>query len=224
MLKGMRKHAKYFYVLFFIVIFTFIFWGIGKVDKDTEKGIIADVGKYKIANDEYSRTYERAYRFYKEIYKDKFNEEMEKKLNLKEKVLESMIDDDVLLIGAKEAGIKISDEELRESIVQDPSFARNGVFDQEIYLNRLRLNRLTPEAFENLMRHELIIRKMKRLIALSVDAPEIDLNSEKVSGDNQNAKMLYEQIINSIREKAVKSYIEGLKKQIKIKINKDLIT
>jgi hypothetical protein len=224
MLKGMRKHAKYFYVLFFIVIFTFIFWGIGRVDKDTAKGIIADVGKYKIAYEEYWRAYERAYRFYKEMYKDKFDEEMEKKLNLKEKVLETMIDEDVLLIGAKEAGIKISDEELRESIIHDPFFARNGVFDQQIYLNRLRLNRLTPEAYENFERHELIIKKMKRLIALSVNAPEINLDSEKVQGNNQTAKMLYEQMINSVREQAVKSYIEGLKKQIEIKINKDLIT
>ena len=32
---------------------------------------------------------------------------------------------------------------------------KNGVFDKEVYLNRLRLNRITPELFENIKRQEL---------------------------------------------------------------------
>ena len=104
MLKVMRKHAKYFYVLFFIVILTFIFWGVGTVDKTGGVEIVAEVGKYKITADEYWKTYDRVYRFYREIYKDKFDEEMEKKMNLKENVLDSMINERVLLTAAKECG------------------------------------------------------------------------------------------------------------------------
>ncbi|MFH1025541.1 MAG: SurA N-terminal domain-containing protein, partial [Nitrospirota bacterium] len=110
MLKGMRKNARYFYVLFFIVILSFIFWGVGTVDKTGGVEILAEVGKYKITTEEYWKTYDRIYRFYREIYKDQFNEEMEKKMNLKENVLNSMIDEQVLLIAAKEADISISDE------------------------------------------------------------------------------------------------------------------
>jgi peptidyl-prolyl cis-trans isomerase D len=44
MLKVMRQHAKYFYVLFFIVILSFLFWGIGTVDKTGRGGVIAEVG------------------------------------------------------------------------------------------------------------------------------------------------------------------------------------
>ena len=89
MLKAMRKHAKYFYVLFFIVILSFIFWGVGTVDNTGGVEVVAEVGKYKITTDEYWKTYDRVYRFYREIYKDKFDEEMEKKLKLKENVLDS---------------------------------------------------------------------------------------------------------------------------------------
>jgi hypothetical protein len=64
---------------------------------------------------------------------------------------------------------------------------------------------------------------MRRLIELSVDATNINSNLKQVSGDNQLVKMLSEQMLNDRKEKAVKSYIEGLKKQIKIKINKQLI-
>ncbi len=221
MLKMMRKHAKYFYVLFFIVILSFIFWGVGTMDETGENAIVAKVGKYKITVEEYWRTYDSAFRFYREIYKDQFDEE---KMKLKEKVLDSMIDEKVLLIAAKDTGVTVSDEELQEAITKDPSFMRNGVFDRQIYLNRLRLNRITVEAYESLKRQELILNKIRRLIGLSVDVTDIDLDSKQISGNDQLIKMISATMLNEKREKAIKSYIEGLKKQIKIKINTQLIS
>jgi hypothetical protein len=224
MLKMMRKHAKYFYILFFIVILTFVFWGIGTVDKTGGRGIVAEVGKYNITTENYWRNYENVYRFYREIYKDKFDEEMEKKMNLKEKVLNSMIDENVLLIAAADEGITVGDEELHEAIIHEPAFMRNGVFDKNIYINRLRLNRITVEEYENSKRRELTLNKMKRLIWLSVDVTNLNSASKQTSGNAQLAKMLSEQMLNDEREKAVKSYVEGLKKEIKIKINTNLIS
>jgi len=222
MLKVMRKHAKYFYVLFFIVILSFIFWGVGTVDKKGVE-IVAEVGKYKITAEEYWKTYDRIYRFYREIYKDKFDEEMEKKMNLKENVLNSMINEQVLLIAAKEAGIDISDEELQESITHESAFMKKGVFDKNVYLNRLRLNRMTPEAYEGSKRQEVILNKMKHLIELSIDITDISSNVPQTSGNEQVVKTISEAMAKDMKEKAVKSYLEGLKKQIKIKVNKQLI-
>jgi hypothetical protein len=223
MLKMMRKHAKYFYILFFMVIISFVFWGIGRVDKTGSAEIVAEVGKYKITSEDYWRTYDRVSRFYRDIYKDKFDEEMEKKMNLKENVLDSMINERVLLIAAKEEGISVSDEELQESIIHEPAFMKNGAFDKDIYLNRLRLMRITPEAYESSQRQELTLKKMRRLIELSVDIADINLSLGQVSGDEKVANMIRESMLNDTKEKVVKSYIEGLKKQIKIKINKQLI-
>ena len=223
MLKAMRKHARYFYVLFFIVILSFIFWGVGTVDKTGKTEIVAEIGNYKITTDEYWKTYDRIYRFYRELYKDKFDEETEKKLNLKENVLDSMINERVLLIAAKEMGIGVSDDELQESVAKEPAFMKNGSFDKDLYLNRLRLNRITPEAFENAKRQELTLSKMNRLIELSVDATDIDAQLPLTSGDEQSQNMIRQAMLSDKKEKAVKSYIEGLKKEIKIKINKQLI-
>lgn len=224
MLKAMRQHAKYFYVLFFIVILSFIFWGVGTVDKTGGVEIIAEVGKYKITSEEYWKTYDRVYRFYREIYKDKFNEEMEKKMNLKENVLDSLINERVILIAAEDMEITVSNDELQESIALDPMFTRNGVFDKDIYLNRLRLSRITPEVFETLKRQELTINKIKQLIELSVDVTDIDSQIPKTSGNEQVANMLSQAMLGEKKAKAVKSYVESLKKQIKIKTNKQLIS
>ena len=224
MLKAMRQHQKYFYVFFVIIIISFIGWGVGTVDKTGGMEILAEVGEYKITTDEYWKTYDRVYRFYREIYKDKFDEETEKKLNLKENVLDSMINEHVLLITAKQTGIGISDEELQDSIIHDPAFLKNGAFDKDVYLNRLRLNRITPEYYESTKRQELTFNKMKRFIELSVDVTDMDINiPQQVSGNEEVAKMLSQAKLSEKKEKAVKSYIEGQKKNIKITVNKKLI-
>jgi hypothetical protein len=224
MLQAMRKHAKYFYVLFVIVIITFVFWGVGTVDKTSGVEIIAEVGPYKITAEDYWKTYDRVYRFYKEIYKDKFDEEMQKKMNLKENVLDSMVSDKVLLIAAKEVGITVNNYELQDSISTEPAFMKDGLFNRDIYLNRLKLNRITPEVFENLKRQELTLEKMKRFIELSADTTDIDLNLQKISGNAQSADMIKQAMLGDKKGKAVQAYVEGMKKNIKITINKRLIS
>jgi hypothetical protein len=221
MLQAMRKHAKYFYVLFFIIIITFVFWGVGTVDKTGNVEVVAEVGQHKIAVEEYWKAYDSTFRFYKEVYKNAFNEKMQK--DLKEKVLDSLMDEKVLLIASKEAGISVSDEELQDSIAGEQAFLKNGVFDRDVYVNRLRLNRITPEVFENMKRQELTSEKMRRLVELSVDATALDIQLPLPSGNEQAADMIRQAMMGDKKGKAVKSFIEGYKKSLKIKINKKLI-
>ncbi|MDP2278255.1 MAG: SurA N-terminal domain-containing protein [Nitrospirota bacterium] len=221
MLRAMRKHAKFFYILFFIIILTFIFWGVGPLDQPTAVPV-AEIGKEKITLEEYGRAYDRTVDFYRDMYKEKFNDEMEKKLKLREKALDSLIDERALLIAAGSIGMTVSDEELEEAIMNEPGFTRNGVFDRDIYMRALQLNRLTPEYFENIKRYELTLLKMTRLIGEAFDIT--DDESRYITGDEQTAKAFRQALLFDKREKAVKSYVEGIKKQIKIKVNNHLIS
>jgi peptidyl-prolyl cis-trans isomerase D len=222
MLKMMRHHAKYFYVLFFIVILSFLFWGVGTVDKTSSGGVVAEVGKYKISQEEYYRAYDNAFKFYKDLYKEKFDEEMQKKMKLKDAVLDSLIGNRVLLFAAAENGIKVSDEELNDAIIKEPAFMKNGVFDNQIYQNTLRLSRITPEAYESMKRQELTIARMTRLIELSVNPSVIDLGN--VTADDQAVRALKDAMLNDAKDKAVKAYINGCKKSLKIKEHRQLIS
>jgi len=222
MLKMMRHHAKYFYVLFFVVILSFLFWGVGDVDKTSSGGIVAEVGKQKITQEEYYRAYDNAFKFYRNLYKEKFDEEMQKKLNLKDSVLDSLIGNRVLLLAAEENGIEVSDEELNEAITNEPAFMKNGVFDSQVYQNTLRLSRMTPEVYEPMKRQELVIAKMSRLIELSANPPVMDLSG--ISADDQTLKAMKDALLNDARDKAVKSYINAYKKSLKVKEYRQLIS
>lgn len=207
MLKTMRRHAKYFYVLFFIVILSFIFWGVGTLDKPTAISV-AEIGKERITVEDYWRAYENIRQMYRELYKEQFDEEFEKKLNLKEIVLNKFIEEKVLLIMASEMRIRVTDKELQEAILNDPRFIRDGVFRKDVYFRTLELSRLTPEMFEKSLREQLTIVKMKRMITSPIDV------------------RLYkdEKYINEVMEAAVKSYVDAAKQKMKIKVNRELIS
>ena len=221
MLKTMRHHAKYFYVLFFIVILSFIFWGVGTVDKSSNAETIAEVGKYKISARDYSRVYEGMYKFYRDLYKDKFDEEMQKNLKIKEKAIDTLVSQTVLLVAAQENGITVSDSELREAIVNEPAFMRDGVFDSGVYQNVLRYSQLTPGAYEAKKREELAVRKMTLLIETA--ALTSDAGRDTTSTDEQTKKMIRDAMMNDAKGKAVQAYVEGFKKKIKVKINTQLL-
>ncbi|MEK6672245.1 MAG: SurA N-terminal domain-containing protein [Nitrospirota bacterium] len=221
MLKMMRKHAKFFYILFFIVILSFIFWGVGSVDKSTAVAVVK-IEKEQITLEDFWTAYDRARNFYREVYKDKFNDELEKQLNIKQLVLDALINERVLFITAKKAGITVTDEELEDAIINDPAFLRDGRFNKDIYLRILDLNRMTPEFFESMKRKEITALKMRRLVGESVALTDIDL--KKPSGGEQPKGDVVQAMLLEMRDKALKSYIEGIKSKMKIQVNQQLIS
>ncbi len=221
MLQSMRKHARFFYVLFIIVILSFIFWGVGSVDKGGAPSV-AEIGREKITAEEYWRAYEQMRASLRDMYKDQFNEEMEKNMKLKEVVLNSLIAERVLLIAAGDLGIQVSDKELQDTITHEPMFMRDGVFRQDIYFRVLQLQRQTPETFENSVRQQLVSAKMRQLIWLSAEVNPLDLKD--VSGDEKVINEKLQAMIISNRNAALASYVDGLRKQMHVKVNADLIS
>jgi len=221
MLQSMRKHARYFYVLFFIVIITFIFWGVGTKDKSTTETVV-EIGKEKITVEEFWRAYEKTRDTYRELYKDQPFDEIEKKLNLKQMVLNGLLEERVLLVSARELGLTASDEDLQQAIINDPRFRRDGVFKKDIYLRTLTMNRLTPDMYEGMLRDQLAVDKMRRLIISSVDINEIDLAGTQA--DPTKAAMIKQMAIYNKRNAALRSFVEGAKARMNFKINKDIIS
>jgi peptidyl-prolyl cis-trans isomerase D len=221
MLQIMRSH-KFFTVFLLggitiIIIIVFIFWGIGP-QQNPSTAIVAKVGNERITLAEYERAYANAYRRAWETYKD---EEQIEKLNLKQRVIEELIDNLVLMLVAERAGIRVTKEELREVILNEPAFQINGIFSKEVYERRLKLNRMTPAMFENSIKNELLLNKIRRLISETTElSPEEKNMLESIKGDKGQLADIF---LFSKRELAIKAYIEALKRQMDITINRDII-
>ncbi len=217
MLESMRKHAKYFYVLFAIIIVAFIFTFTPQVDKSSSLAV-AEIGKERITVDEYSKIYKMERENLRRQYKEKFDEEFEKKHMLKQRVLNQMINEKILLIAAKEMGISVSDEELADFIVNMPAFKRDGVFDKNIYQRVMEINNIT----ENDLRKDIIVQKVVRLIIESVDLSDYEL--KKIPNDKKTLDMAKNLYLADKRSRTVGSFIEGMKKQLNVKINTEIFS
>ena len=220
MLKSMRKHAKYYYIFFFLIIITFVFWGVGPVNKN-RPSFVAKIGSQLITANEYWETYRRMGETYRQMYKDQPFDEVDKKLNLKQLVLDTIIEERVLLQSAKDLGITVTDAELQEAIIKNPAFRRNGVFKREIYMRTMELNRLTPEAFEAMLRDQIAILKMRRMISSSLSLTDIDL--KVLPRDAAKADLLKELLLQVKQDTAVKSYLEAARLRYKVTVNKEAL-
>ena len=213
----MQKHAKWFFLPFAMIIVTFIFWGVGG-NKADPVPIVAEVGPYTIDAQSYWRNYERMRDFYRNIFQGRLTDELQKSLDLKNRTLEEMISQKVLLIAAKENGIKITDKELQKAIMSDSTFMRDGRFDRDVYLNTLRLNRSTAEQYEQLLREEMVANRVRNMV-METFSP---LNSGDQDKQPDDAALLRRQ------QTALKAYIEGYKRKLKqqgeYKLNLDVIS
>lgn len=218
MLKFMRKHAKFFYVFFFLVIISFVFFYVGPIDM-SQHLVVAKIDGDKIYMDEYWNAYENLRDYYMRTMKTKMDEEFDKRL--KEETLQRLIDERILMRLSDELHIDVSDEELEMAIINNPIFMKNGVFDKDLYIRILRSERLTPEMYESSLRRSLRMAKLKRLIEGTVELNEQPVIS---SGNPELDKAIREAILFEEKDKVLKSYINGIKRYIKIEINRKAIS
>ncbi len=222
MLEIMRSN-KFFSVFVlsavtFMIIISFVFWGIGPQDNPT-LSYVAHIEDEKVSIEEYWRTYDNEYKKVREQYTDE--KEIEA-LNIPDKVINALVDRKVLLIVAERAGIITSDKELQNAIVAMPYFQKDGVFNPQVYKRALRLNRTTPQVFEAGLRQDLIVTKISRIIGETAElSPDEYKMLESIEGDNRS--QLEQIFLRSKSSQNLQAYIEAMKRQLDITVNRDLV-
>ena len=219
MLSSLRKNAKYFYFLFGLVILSFVLWVPGMDNQQQQAQYLAIIGDEKITVDEFWRSYERVEDLYAEVYKDKYDDAMRDRL--KRDVMSSLIETRVLIIAARDAGLKVSDQEINDAIKADPVFQREGRFDSNLYQSLLRANRMSPVMYEDAKRRDLLRDKMRFIYVSAVDLSPSELESMPEEGELRAALM--EALLEEKRQSAVISFVNAYKDSIKVQINQELI-
>jgi len=176
MLELMRKHAKNWVMklLLGIIIVVFIFYFGSLRDRDQTDALAILDGK-AISLADFQREYQNLIDVYRNRFGGNLNEEMIKGLKLKEQATDNLIRQAIIITKADELNVRVSDEELRSSILSYPAFQKNGVFDQHVYEETLRLNKMTPENFENMQRKVVITGKMQDLLVSGVHVSDREL-------------------------------------------------
>ncbi|MHA1575157.1 MAG: SurA N-terminal domain-containing protein [Alphaproteobacteria bacterium] len=166
----MRKNAGSWIVkiLFSIIVIVFVFfYGFSDVgNKDQE--VIASVGNKKIYVAEYRTAYKNMLQLYQNIYKNQFNDNMIEEMGLKQKVLENLIDRELLLQETERQRIKITSEDIRKEIRSSPTFQQEGVFSQGLYKKALGYYGISASDYEKDKKKELALKTLENMIKNSV--------------------------------------------------------
>jgi peptidyl-prolyl cis-trans isomerase D len=202
-----------------MITVAFVFWGIGPKDNPKQE-FVAEIGDRKISLEDYWREYDNEYRKLKD---QGTTEEDIEKLKLGETVLGRIVSRTVLMLAAEEAGITVTERELQQAIMNTTYFQRNGVFDPQVYQRLLRNNRMSVSHFEASFRNDLIVTKMTRLIGETAELSSEELKIlDSIQGGNRD--QLAEIFRGSKSSQTVNAYIESIKRQLYIKVNRDLIS
>jgi peptidyl-prolyl cis-trans isomerase D len=199
-------------------------WGFG----ESAGSVVATVGDESISLDEFKRAYENTYRFYKEKVPGEFKDE-----TIKQYVVEQLVDHRVWLIAAHKMGLKVSDEDLRESILQTPEFQRNGHFDPEHYQRLLAANHMTPSMFESMQARELLSLKARMLVSDAVALTPAELTEAQAlmlrqqESDPSKAAAAKERTIQDVllqkQQRTLAAYAQSLKATLPISVRRELL-
>lgn len=234
MIKLMREGAhKYPWILksiMGVLAIAFVvgmgWWGFS----DAQPNAIASVGDLQITRDEYRRAYENTYRYYKDNVQGDFKEE-----TLKQFVLDSLINSKLWTLAAKDMGVSVSPDELRDDIVKRPDFQKNGQFDPDLYRRLLTANRLTPALFESMHAVELMREKARTIVRDSValtpseiaEANTLLARQSSAEPSGQPAQPANERLLQDFlfqkQQRALMAYQEALKTKVPIQIHKEML-
>lgn len=174
MLKVFRdnlKHLKWILV-FVVLVFIFFVWadfgtGIGNQGPGGPQ-VAAYVGDEEVTLTEFERQYRQLEGMYGQIYGNRMTPEMARQMGLPMQALNQAVNMKILLAEARDMGLEVTDDELRDNILQEPTFKdEQGRFiGEEAYQDMVR-NRLgypSPALFEQGLREELLVRKLMDIL------------------------------------------------------------
>jgi peptidyl-prolyl cis-trans isomerase D len=236
MIELIHRHPIIIKVLLTVVTVTFVLTGGWLLGKEETTDYAAKVGRYKITMQQYEDSLYRMQEFYRRIYQGNMPEEVMKKLDLGKRAIEALVDKRMLLQEAEKEGISVSDREVADAVMENKSFqGDDGRFSKARYVEVLKANGMNPALFERSLREDLIVDKFKKMVKDSVYLSEDDVREAyKKQLASQNKPFKEEEFqaqkqnlwrIQTLieQEKALASFMAGLKDSYKVVINPRLL-
>lgn len=184
MLRNMHNKTfqkRVFFILSVVIIPAFVLSGVYLASTRRQEIIIGKLGGRKITASEFSEA-SAAIRTQLQSQFGKDFEQVEKLFDINALAYERIM----LLDQAKKAKLRVSDREVQQGILQNPSFQRKGSFDQTTYEYVLRYGmNVQPRVFEERVRDNLALLKLYELKTKDVSVTDEDVKNEYTRQNEQ---------------------------------------
>lgn len=158
-------------ILSFVIGYTML---TAPTDQRSGRGddIAARVNGDVISYSSFQIVHSNLYNLYQNIYQNAFDAALQEQLNLPRQALLQLIEEQLLIQHAGSLNLRVSNQELVNSIAAIEAFHVNGQFNRDRYIEVLNFQRMSPEQFEEAQRRELLTRKVREQLQQNIDVTE----------------------------------------------------
>lgn len=186
MLKVMRdsfQHLRWIlvFIVFLFVLYVFVGWGTGGAQGSADdQNVAARVNGETVTVPEYRRALYFTEERYKQAYGQALTPEMVAAMGLPRQVLDSLVDQRLLLQEARRLNLTATPEEIRKKILEIPMLNPDGKFvGPQLYERYVRIMGYNSAAdFEADLADELTISKLENAIQQTIVIPAALLEQE----------------------------------------------
>ena len=159
MLEAIRKRSASIVVkgLFVVLIAAFGVWGVGDVVRRTAfPSHVATVGDVEITPAQLEREIQRQLSVIQQQTGVTLTRDQARAMRIIPRALDNLVQRTLYGMAAADLGIAVSDELLQADIASDPTFQNGfGEFDPFLYEQTLRVEGLTPQGYESILRADI---------------------------------------------------------------------
>ena len=178
MLQAMRNkmHGWPSIIVLGVCVFAVAFFGIEGYIMSRAETFVAKVGKHEISQQDFQDRMNQLRQQLSAEQGDSFDPDAFEKPEMKLKVLDGMIDQQLLLKANQDWGIRVPDQAVRDYIAAIPAFQINGQFDPATYRTLLAEQRKTPEMFQGDVRASLSTQALPNAIDASTIVTDAEID------------------------------------------------
>ena len=161
MFDSVRNNKKIVQIFLALITLPFAFFGVDSYVKSSEAGSdLASVGDTKITVSQFEQSMRERQDQLRQSLGANFKPEMMNTPEAKLSVLNSLVDQRLLLLEADKNRLQTSDEALREVISRIPSLQEDGKFSMSRYEAVLRSQNMSQPQFEARLRQDLTLQQL----------------------------------------------------------------
>ena len=149
-------HGKVFKIIFWIIILSFIFAGVGIIPRLNTDPV--EIGDIKISANQWNSSYQDQVRAMQNQYGPSIHDMLENPEAVKVlrmQVLERLIDNAALASETYKQGIRIGDEQVKDAIRKEKAFFKDGKFNNDVFLATVKNMGSSADYFAQQMRASL---------------------------------------------------------------------
>lgn len=175
MLNSIRRQAGSWVVkiLLLLLVASFAVWGIGDIFYGgAQNPVVAEVGPTEILSSELTQEFDRVVDNVQRRLGTGIDREQAIQLGLMQQALQDLIARRLVDLRAREMGLTVSDETLRQMILDNPAFQTAGRFERARFEQILLASGLSEEGYLAALRQDLVRGTLTESLAAPVRAPD----------------------------------------------------